>query len=327
MKGRILATMVALSFSSHDALALTVTDGDFSSWVPFSLVSDDPAVPDPGPGNSAGTAARVTSGGNPGAYYEINHTFTTGDRVVTGGIKTDFEYDPATEGPLQNFSVSASLLHPPRGSSAWQLVIEQDGRRYYSYPYAVVETTAAWVNVRKTNLTARNFDTNPMAGIGGVVADGRAPNLTATGSRIRFGFAFGNTVANGTDTLSHQLGMDSFLVTTSVVPTVSIAATQPTGAEAGESPQFTIAIDAIQKTPVVVKYKVKGTAKNGVDYKKLKGQARIKPGSTAATITIQVSDDAIKESAETITLKLEKAAGYKLDGAAQKAQAIIVDND
>jgi hypothetical protein len=327
MQSRFLAAAITTLVSSMDAYAVTVNDGDFSSWVPFSFVTDDPAITDPGPATSSGTATRVTSGGNPGAYYEANHTFTTGDGVVTGGIKTDFEYDPATQGPLKNLAVSASLLHTPKGSSAWQFVIEQDGRRYYSFPYAVFEANAAWARVKKTNLNARNFDTNSLAGIGGVQPDGNSPNLTGSGGRIRFGFAFSNTVTNGVDTLTNQLGLDNFLVSTSLAPTASIAASVPSGSEGGEFPQFLIGIDAIQNKPTVVTYKIGGTAKNGQDYKKLTGQAKIAAGATSATITIKIKDDLKKERTETVKLKLTASPSYNIDPTGKSASVEILDND
>jgi hypothetical protein len=65
-------------------------------------------------------------------------------------------------------------------------------------------------------------------------------------------------------------------------------------------------------SPLTVFYTFGGTAKNGRDYKKLKGQAIIKSGASSAKITIQPIDDTTPEPDETVILTLLPNAAYAI---------------
>ncbi len=196
--------------------AATVKDGEFTSWTSFSFVTDDPYVPGSPPNVSTGHVVRVATGGNPGAYLQATHTFTTGDTIWTGGIKTDIKYDPSVEGAIQGVSVIADLLHPLGGATAWQLVLEQSGQRYYSFPFGGF-SQHSWSTVSALNLAATNFDTNPWAGNAGILPDGNAPDFGAAAAPLSFGFMFGNRVL-GHGTLTNTVGLDNFSVSISPVP-------------------------------------------------------------------------------------------------------------
>jgi hypothetical protein len=185
-------------------------DGDFAAWSFFSFVTDDPYTATPGPGTSSGTVTRNTTGGNPGAYLATALTMTYGDTIWTGGIKTDFQYNPASSGAIGTVSVSADVTMFSAGATAWQLVIEQGGKRYYSFPLGAF--TGAWTTVTRVGLTAANFDTNPWAGNPGVLPDGVRPDFGPAALPIKFGFMVGNRLPGpGTATANH--GIDNFAVT------------------------------------------------------------------------------------------------------------------
>jgi hypothetical protein len=131
-----------------------VSDGDFNSWSSFSFVTDDPTVVAPGPGTSTGSAATVSTGGNPGAYLSLTETFTTGDTIWTGGIKTDYTYDPATQGALTSLGVQVDLRDPTPGGTAWLLVVSQGGKRYYSVPFNAYSSNSAWASFSDNDLTS-----------------------------------------------------------------------------------------------------------------------------------------------------------------------------
>jgi hypothetical protein len=105
------------------------------------------------------------------------------------------------------------------GSSAWQLVIEQAGQRYYSFPFGVTYA-GGWQGVSALNLTEASFDTNPWAGWSGVLPDGNHPDFGPSGAPIRFGFMFGNTVSGGYATLSNSFGLDNFSLT--ITPSLAV---------------------------------------------------------------------------------------------------------
>ena len=217
LKWALVGAISAISSVSTVSYAASVSDGDFGAWSSFYFVTDDPYVVNPGPNTSNGTATRVGAGGNPGAYLQVAHTFTTGDTIWTGGIKTDYSYNPAADGAIATLSVAADVRQITNiGSSAWQLVVEQSGQRYYSYPLSAF-SGGTWLHVTATDLSATNFDTNPWTGYAGILPSGNHPDFSVAGAPIQLGFMFGNRVL-GSGTLTNTLGLDNFSVTTSPVP-------------------------------------------------------------------------------------------------------------
>jgi hypothetical protein len=210
------AALISSSTFNTNANAAIIQDGDFAAWNSFSFVTDDPFVPGSPPNVSTGNVVRVATGGNPGAFLQATHTFTTGDKIWTGGIKIDFTYDFAVEGAIQGISVTADLLHPPGGATAWQLVVEQGGQRYYSFPFGAFSQNT-WSTVSASNLAAIDFDTNPWAGNGGILPDGNTPNFGSAAAPLSFGFMFGNRII-GNGTLTNTVGLDNFSVSTTAVP-------------------------------------------------------------------------------------------------------------
>ena len=96
-----LSAVLLSSNLSINALAATVQDGEFTAWSSFSFVTDDPFVLGSPSNVSTGNVVRVATGGNPGAYLQATQTFTTGDTIWTGGIKTDYTYVPSVDGNCQ----------------------------------------------------------------------------------------------------------------------------------------------------------------------------------------------------------------------------------
>jgi len=208
----IVAAFVA-SISVAQAGVL-VSDGDFTSWSSFSFVTDDPTVVTPGPGTSTGSAVTVPTGGNPGAYLSLTETFTTGDTIWTGGIKTDYTYDPATQGALTSLGIKVDLRDPTFGATratAWLLVVSQGGKRYYSVPFNAYTNSSILASFSENDLTSASFDTNPWAGNFGVKPDGQSPDFSSSGTPLEFGFMIGNRVV-GFGTLANTVGMDDFVI-------------------------------------------------------------------------------------------------------------------
>ncbi|MEO8627660.1 MAG: PEP-CTERM sorting domain-containing protein [Betaproteobacteria bacterium] len=154
-------------------------------------------------------------GGNTGAYLTATANGNAGDTIWFGGIKTDYTYTPATQGGFRFLSVSTNLLHAVAGGTGRELIVEQGGKRYYS-PLEGFSTNSSWLNYTAAFLAASDFDTNPWAGNFGVPPDGNHPDFGSSGPPIRFGFLFGNGIDVGTFT--NTVGLDTYLVTTSIVP-------------------------------------------------------------------------------------------------------------
>ena len=112
--------------------------------------------------------------------------------------------------------------------------------------------------------------------------------------------------------------------------TVSVAGTTQ-GAETGPvNATFTITQTAISSTDTVVAFTLGGTASEGSDYTAITHSVTIPAGSTTATITIPVINDAVVEPTETVTVTLVSPitsgnAGISVDTIA--ASRNITDND
>ena len=110
--------------------------------------------------------------------------------------------------------------------------------------------------------------------------------------------------------------------------TVTIANTTD-GAEAGPvNGVMTVTQTAVSATNTVIAYSISGTATSGSDYTALSGTVTIPAGSTTATITIPVTNDAIVENAETVIITLTAiSSGLPTLGATLTATNTITDND
>ena len=189
---------------------LVVFDGEFNGWTSFYYLNDNPYVASPGPGISTGNAYHVAVGGHPGAYLGTTHTIYYGDTIWTGAIKSTYTYDPVTMGEIKSLAVSMDMTMMSLGETAWQLVIEQGGIRYYSVPFGAF--SGSWSTGRSVDLTASKFDTNPWAGNAGILPDGNTPNLSRTGKSLKFGVVVGNRYdVPGSSTAIH--GIDNFALT------------------------------------------------------------------------------------------------------------------
>lgn len=110
-------------------------------------------------------------------------------------------------------------------------------------------------------------------------------------------------------------------------PTVTLSAVQANASENGPtSGRFLIALDSATRKDVKVLYSISGKARNGKDYDKIAKTVLIPAGNVSAYVDINPTDDAAKENTETVSLKLVKAASYKL-GNQKTASIAITDND
>ena len=92
--------------------------------------------------------------------------------------------------------------------------------------------------------------------------------------------------------------------------------------------RFVVSRDSFLTENLTVAYKIKGTAKNGSDYKELTGSVVIPTGATSAKIKIKPIDDMIMEGARSVTLKLRTSptGNYEVSGP-KKATVSILDKD
>ena len=112
------------------------------------------------------------------------------------------------------------------------------------------------------------------------------------------------------------------------LPTVTITAPDPSASEvpATDTGKFRISRMGCTDSDLNVFYTISGTATNGVDYRRLSGNATIRSGTTAVAITVQPIDDTISEPDETAILTLSPNANYII-GSPRPATVTIHSNE
>ncbi|RZJ99203.1 MAG: tandem-95 repeat protein, partial [Novosphingobium sp.] len=109
--------------------------------------------------------------------------------------------------------------------------------------------------------------------------------------------------------------------------TVSISATS-NGAEPATAGSFTFTLSNVSTTDTQITYGVTGTASSGPDYTAIGTTVIIPAGQTTATVQVQVLEDAISESTETVVLTMLAATNNALITANTTPSTInITDND
>lgn len=109
--------------------------------------------------------------------------------------------------------------------------------------------------------------------------------------------------------------------------TVSIEAVKSACWEQGKAHgKFMVSRTGDPAGDLIVKYRIGGSAENGVDCRKLSGRVRIRAGNPSAAIQVVPLDDAAPENTETVRLTLKSSAAYLL-GSPKSATVRIKDND
>src|SRR6266568_943170 len=112
------------------------------------------------------------------------------------------------------------------------------------------------------------------------------------------------------------------------LPTVTITAPDPSASEvpATDTGKFRIKRMGCTDSDLSVFYTISGTATNGVDYRRLSGNATIRSGRPKAAITVKPIDDTIPEPDETVILTLSPDANYII-GSPNTATVTIHSNE
>jgi hypothetical protein len=137
-----------------------------------------------------------------------------------------------------------------------------------------------------------------------------------------------NAVTTGVATTIGAPAAATNTITDNDTATVSIANTT-NGSETGPTNGvMTVTQSSVSATNTVVAYTRTGTATSGSDFTALSGTVTIPAGSTTATITIPVINDAAVEGNETVILTLSSVtSGLATLGAPLVATNTIADND
>ncbi|MCY4243615.1 MAG: hypothetical protein OXD36_17990 [Rhodobacter sp.] len=96
-------------------------------------------------------------------------------------------------------------------------------------------------------------------------------------------------------------------------------------AEDGKSATVTVTLSRAPTEDITLNYTIGGTA-TGADFAAPAGSVTIPKGETTATITVPITDDTVREAAETLVLTLTAGNGYEL-GTGNTFRLTITDND
>ena len=114
------------------------------------------------------------------------------------------------------------------------------------------------------------------------------------------------------------------------LPTVSVTVTDSSAAETvtgqlANPGQFTLTRSGNTATTLTVNYTIGGTASSGIDYGDLGSSITFQPGQSSLVLSVNVLDDAILETNETVILTLVGGATYNLGNST--GSVTIFDND
>jgi Calx-beta domain len=124
---------------------------------------------------------------------------------------------------------------------------------------------------------------------------------------------------------------DNLIVTpfgSTSLPIVTLRITDGSASEvpATDTGKMQVARTGATTSALTVYYTIGGTARNGRDYKKLRGQAIIKSGKRSANVVIQAIDDTIAEPDETAIFTLSPNANYTI-GSPNSGTVVIHSNE
>ena len=111
-------------------------------------------------------------------------------------------------------------------------------------------------------------------------------------------------------------------------PRVSIGDSSLTEGAAGGAMRFAVTLERATNRTVTVRYDTADvTAAAGADYTRASGTLTFDPGELTRTIAVAVTDDALDEPDEELTVTLSAAVHATVDAAGRTARGTIHDND
>lgn len=181
----------------------TISDGTFGGAWNSTLILDTTA------GATFGVVVQPVAG-NPGAYREVSHTFSTGAMAVAHFDPAN-TYDPSTMA-VYEVDTSYDLNHftPALGAVRYYTAILQGGN-YFVGPFDDVFPNA-WSGFTHNGLVASDFNNY----LGGLPAH---PDLTATGAIFQLGYITSNSINGGP--VTKVSGIDNWRVVLRLAPRCS----------------------------------------------------------------------------------------------------------
>jgi subtilase family serine protease len=136
-----------------------------------------------------------------------------------------------------------------------------------------------------------------------------------------------DTQDTGNNTVGADLSVPGVCPAPLPPPSVTIEATTPAAAEAGQTAGiFTVRRTGDTTRDLTVRYSVSGTATPGSDYTALAGSVTMRTGEAAATIVVAPIDDALVDQDETVIVTLTSAVTYRIETPGSATVTIASDD-
>ena len=296
-----LVSGTAISGSDYTALSGTVTIPAGATTATISIPVLDDAIVEGGETVTV-TLTSVTSGlATLGATLFATNTIADNDSASVTIANTTNAAEPATDGVM-------TLTQTAVSSQATVISYLVSGTAISGSDYTALSGT---VTIPAGATTA----TISIPVLNDLVVE-PSETVTVTLSAVTSGLATLGATIVATNTIADD---DS--------ATVTIANTT-NAVEPATNGVMTLTQSAVASQNTVISYTVSGTATSAADYTALSGTVTIPAGSTTATISIPVLDDAIVEGGETVTVTFTSVtSGLATLGATLIATNTIADND
>ncbi len=304
------AAQVSLTTSPYNQDFNTLATSGTSSTLPAGWLFSE-----------AGTSANATytagtGSANTGDTYSFGATSST-ERAF-GGLQSGSLIPTIGCGFTNNTGSAITSITITYNGEQWRLgATARTDRLDFQYSTdATSLTTGTWTDVDALDFTAP-VTSGTTGALNGNISPNRTDNISSTitvniPSGATFFIRLQDFNASGAD---DGLGIDDFQLAFNTAgggsPSLFIASfVNPS--EPATNGNFVVSLSSTQPGDINFTYSIGGTATAGADYTALSGNGTITAGNTTTTIPVNIIDDAINESGETIIITLQAGAGYTL---------------
>ena len=274
----------ATSGSDYTSIGTSVSVPSGSSFINISVpIRDDSA-------DEVAETLIITLAG--GSHYAIGspsaHTLTITDNDV----------------PAVSFSASASSIGEGGGSNNITVNISPAPATGFTVTYTVGGTATSGSDYTAPSGSFGVAAGQTTATIAVLVTDDSVTNESS--ETVILTLSNGSGYTKGTRSV-HTLSIND----NDGTPTVRFNSSSATIMEGpNKSQSVRINLSPAPSSQITLRYGVSGTATSGSDYNTLSGSKTVAGGSTSTTITINIIDDSIEDTGETVVMTLQSGTGY-----------------
>jgi hypothetical protein len=182
------------------AVSLPAATVSFSSDGTMSSVNWSTTKIGDSEGNASFSATQVLSGGNPGSYWHVSHSYgpratTSSATISLAHLNSSFTWNPSIQGALNSvsFGFSADVIDDGQSDAVGLGVVMLQNGTYFTKIIASPSQAASWNNYSVIDAISADFRSGM-----------NVPDFSTNGSMINFGFftANGTALGSATNTLT-----------------------------------------------------------------------------------------------------------------------------